>query len=355
MVGADVDDRSSGGRRSSRRASCTPSSRRRPDGRPDEVGEPLIPLLDTTLLTNAPGEPSLWSQLRSGDRARPTASTSSWRSSAAAASRPLLDALRRHCDARPAAAGADHDLHRLDRAARARPAASSSAPRSGSPTTSARPASTPRRGSSTAARGSRRPTSARRTSPTRRRSRGLEWNVRVSAARNPDVVDKFAAVFDSYWEGGDFVPYDADQFDDEQRPAGRHRPRPAGHPQPDRAAARAVPGAAARARSSCRASRATTATCSSRPPAPARPSWPRSTTPASADTLPRSRLLFVAHREEILDQSLATFRYALRDASFGEKWVGGARPTRFEHVFASIQSLNASRTSAASPPTTSTS
>ncbi len=58
-------------------------------------------------------------------------------------------------------------------------------------------------------------------------------------------------------------------------------------------------------------------------------------------TLPRARLLFVAHREEILDQSIATFRYALRDASFGEKWVGGKRPQRFEHVFASIQSLNA--------------
>ena len=57
--------------------------------------------------------------------------------------------------------------------------------------------------------------------------------------------------------------------------------------------------------------------------------------------LGRSRLLFIAHREEILDQSLATFRYALRDASFGEKWVGGARPTRFDHVFASIQSLHA--------------
>ena len=57
--------------------------------------------------------------------------------------------------------------------------------------------------------------------------------------------------------------------------------------------------------------------------------------------LPRARLLFVAHREEILDQSLATFRHALRDPSFGEQWVGGARPTRFDHVFASIQSLNA--------------
>ena len=33
-----------------------------------------------------------------------------------------------------------------------------------------------------------------------------------------------------------------------------------------------------------------------------------------ATTLPRARLLFVAHREEILEQSLATFRHALRDA-----------------------------------------
>lgn len=44
--------------------------------------------------------------------------------------------------------------------------------------------------------------------------------------------------------------------------------------------------------------------------------------------LDRSRLLFIAQREEILDQTFATFRYALRDLSFGEKWVGGARSTR---------------------------
>jgi hypothetical protein len=58
--------------------------------------------------------------------------------------------------------------------------------------------------------------------------------------------------------------------------------------------------------------------------------------------LPRARLLFVAHREEILAQSRATFAHALRDGSFGELWVGGSRPHDFEHVFASIQSLNAS-------------
>ena len=50
---------------------------------------------------------------------------------------------------------------------------------------------------------------------------GVEWNVRASAARNPDVLDKFAAVFDSYWSSGDFVPYDAEQFVAEQQRAGR--------------------------------------------------------------------------------------------------------------------------------------
>ncbi len=64
------------------------------------------------------------------------------------------------------------------------------------------------------------------------------------------------------------------------------------------------------------------------------------------DELQRSRLLSVAHSEEILDQSFATFRDGLRDASFGEKWIGGTKSTRFGHVFASIQSLHASDLSA---------
>jgi len=51
-------------------------------------------------------------------------------------------------------------------------------------------------------------------------------------------------------------------------------------------------------------------------------------------------LLFVAHRKEILSQALATFRHALRDPTFGELWVGGQLPTTFQHVFASIQTLN---------------
>ena len=49
-------------------------------------------------------------------------------------------------------------------------------------------------------------------------------------------------------------------------------------------------------------------------------------------------LLFVAHRKEILDQSLRTYQEVLTDANFGELYVGKARPERWKHVFASVQS-----------------
>jgi superfamily II DNA or RNA helicase len=54
----------------------------------------------------------------------------------------------------------------------------------------------------------------------------------------------------------------------------------------------------------------------------------------------RPSLLFVAHRREILEQSLRTYREVLADASFGELYVGGTRPERWRHVFASVQSLS---------------
>ena len=56
--------------------------------------------------------------------------------------------------------------------------------------------------------------------------------------------------------------------------------------------------------------------------------------------LKRSRLLFVAHRKEILAQSRMTFAQILRDPSFGELWVGGEKPLEFDYVFASIQTLS---------------
>lgn len=55
----------------------------------------------------------------------------------------------------------------------------------------------------------------------------------------------------------------------------------------------------------------------------------------------RPRLLFVAHREEILKQALRTYREVLRDHSFGELLVGGSELEHFDHVFATIDSITA--------------
>lgn len=53
----------------------------------------------------------------------------------------------------------------------------------------------------------------------------------------------------------------------------------------------------------------------------------------------RPRLLYVAHREEILRQALRTYREVLRDPSFGELLTGSSQPESMDHLFATIDSV----------------
>jgi len=55
---------------------------------------------------------------------------------------------------------------------------------------------------------------------------------------------------------------------------------------------------------------------------------------------PSAKLLFVAHRKEILQQAQSTFQGVLRDNNFGELWVDGIEPEKYDCVFASVQTLN---------------
>lgn len=165
---------------------------------------------------------------------------------------------------------------------------------------------------------------------------GMEWNVRVSALRNPDVTRKVASVFESYWESGDFEDFDTDVF---VRETSRQQ---------------AVANSATRAfievtlkpfqerlLEQIEISRdygqhrnlLVSATGTGK------------TVMAGEDyrrlqvRIPRARLLFVAHRKEILESSRDTFRLIMQDWQFGELWVGREKPSAFEHVFASIQTL----------------
>ena len=109
-----MDDGPAARSRSTQLRSCRRCGVATPTARPHD-GVPLIPLLDTTLLTNAPGEPTLWSQLRSEIESADAIDVvmAFIRRSGIG---PLLDTLRRHCEAGRAAARPDDDLHRLDRA-----------------------------------------------------------------------------------------------------------------------------------------------------------------------------------------------------------------------------------------------
>ncbi len=319
---------------------------RRPDGSAEAITQPLIPLLDTTLLTNAPGEPNLWNQLRSEIESadRIDVVMAFIRRSGIA---PLLDALRRHCSR-----GCQLRALTTTYTGSTEKAALDQLVDLGADVRVSYDLSTTRlhakawvfhrrSGFSTAYVGSSNLTHSAQVT-------GVEWNVRASAARNPDVIAKFGAVFESYWSGGDYLLYEAEQFEDEQRRAGRTDTGPhvilspielRPFPFQDRLLELVE---VSRQRGHHR-NLLVSATGTGKTVMAAL-DYAR-----LRDQLDRSRLLVIAHREEILDQSLATFRYALREPSFGEKWVGGARPTRFEHVFASIQSLNASGLDALPP------
>ena len=307
-----------------------------PDGRTETLSEPLIPLLDTTLLTNAPGEPRVGNQvlaeIHSADQIDVVMAFI--RRSGIA---PMLEALRAHCqsgrrlrvltttytgstEARALDAlrelGADIRVSYDQSSTRLHAKAWLFHRRSGF---------------STAYIGSSNLTHSAQVS-------GLEWNVRASRARNPSVVDKVAAVFESYWNSGDFVPYDREQFLARTASADDHHSQLELSPielRPEPFQERLLEQIALSRQCGHHRNLLVSATGTGK------------TVMAALDyarlreALPRARLLFVAHREEILTQTRATFRHALREHSFGELWVGGERPAHFEHVFASVQSLTA--------------
>ncbi|MEI2816852.1 MAG: phospholipase D-like domain-containing protein [Microthrixaceae bacterium] len=192
---------------------------RRPDGTSAPITQPLIPLLDTTLLTNARGEPNLWNQLRSEIESsdRIDVVMAFIRRSGIA---PLIESLRRHC-----AAGRELRVLTTTYTGSTERATLELLVDLGAEVRVSYDVTTTRlhakawvfhRNSrfSTAYVGSSNLTHSAQVT-------GIEWNVRASAARNPHVIAKFDAVFDSYWGSGDYHPYDAAQFLDEQERSGR--------------------------------------------------------------------------------------------------------------------------------------
>lgn len=174
---------------------------------------------------------------------------------------------------------------------------------------------------------------------------GLEWNLKVTAQDMGHILEKFSAEFETYWHSREFIPLDP------------------GDPAPLRQAIAQARNAEAnqtvvffdlrphtfqerilealereRAIRNLYQNLVIAATGTGK------------TVIAAFDyqrfrerKKQQARLLFIAHRQEILQQALATFRNVVRDHNFGELLAGPYHPERLDHLFCSVGMLSSRR------------
>lgn len=173
---------------------------------------------------------------------------------------------------------------------------------------------------------------------------GLEWNLKVTSQEIPHIIDKFKSTFITYWASPEFECYKP--FDDDHRTKLKQSIKKAKGEYKDELSFffDIEPHAYQK---QILEKLLVERTIHNR--------WKNLVVAATGTgktvisafdfrsfykKKPDAKLLFVAHREEILKQARDKFRAILRVSSFGELWVGGIEPEHYRHLFVSVQVLN---------------
>lgn len=173
-------------------------------------------------------------------------------------------------------------------------------------------------------------------------SSGLEWNLKITAHDQPSTLDKISATFESYWNSHEFAPYSENDVQKLSQALSAEKysgetadylfdinPYPYQQEILDRLKAeRDIRG---HFRNLVVAATGTGKTVISAF------DYRRF---RSDNAGKPCRLLFVAHRKEILEQSIKCFRGVLHDPNFGELFVGEHCPDSLDNLFVSVQTLN---------------
>lgn len=171
---------------------------------------------------------------------------------------------------------------------------------------------------------------------------GLEWNLKITTQEISHIIDKFQKTFDTYWQDKEFEIFDKNKDVEKLRTALKKEKRTENNNsaayfdiKPFPYQEEILEKLSTERRVHKRNNNLLVAATGT-----------GKTVISAFDYKkfrkenPSSKLLFVAHRKEILQQAQATFQGVLKDHNFGELWVDGIEPERFENVFASIQTLN---------------
>ena len=177
---------------------------------------------------------------------------------------------------------------------------------------------------------------------------GLEWNIKVSEKEQGFQWEKISGTFETYWNDGEFEKYTEEEKERFIKAIENERSeqdsgitvinfdlRPYGFQQEILDRIQAERELQARRKHLIVAATGTGKTIIA---AFDFKRWQAAWKNEQVHKKPR--FLFVAHREEILKQSLAVFRGVLRDQNFGDLMVGGYRPNQLEQLFISIQTYN---------------
>jgi superfamily II DNA or RNA helicase len=175
-------------------------------------------------------------------------------------------------------------------------------------------------------------------------SSGLEWNVKITAKDQAETMQKITATFDSYWNSTEFEFYQESERErlkkalKSEQYVGEGQKRQFVfdiYPYPYQQEILDKLLAEREVRNSHR-NLIVAATGTGKTVISAF-DYRRFFRTSRAS---RCRLLFVAHREEILRQSIETFRGVLKDPNFGDLHVGSSKPQSLDHLFISIQTMN---------------
>jgi len=171
---------------------------------------------------------------------------------------------------------------------------------------------------------------------------GLEWNVKVTTKEIPHIINKFQKTFESYWNQGEFEIFDSTKIEKlthalQSNKIGKSTSEIVNffdlkpyHYQEEILEKLSVERKLHRSfRNLVVAATGTGKTMI------AAFDFKR-----FAEENRQARLLFVAHRIEILKQALHTFRNVQKDQNFGELLGDGYQPTSKNQVFATVQSFN---------------